>query len=272
MSLALEKKLVLPSGIELSYSEHGDRRGPALILLHGYTDSRRSFDPLTPHLPDWMRAIAISLRGHGDSTKARSRYDCREHAADMAQALDALAIDGAVIAGHSMSSMIAQRLALDLGDRVQGLILLGAFRTLGGNPAVEALREEIAKLGDPVDPGFVRAFQESTVCKPVPASFMSTVIEESLKVPAFVWRAALSAQLGDSFADELPRVRARAMVIWGDQDSITPYEEQLELTSALAHTELHVLRGVGHALHWEEPETVARLIARFVRRTQSAAA
>ena len=271
MSL-LEKTLVLPSGIELSYTEHGDRNGPALILLHGYTDSRRSFDPLTPHLPAWLRTIAFSLRGHGNSTKAPSAYRCSEHATDIAQAMDALAIRSAVVAGHSMSSMIAQRLALDLGGRVEGLILLGAFRTLAGNPAVEALHDEVMKMGDRVDPDFVRAFQESTVHKPVGPSFMSTVIEESCKVPAFVWRAALKAQLEESFTDELPRIAAPSLVIWGDRDAFMPYEEQLALTAALRRCELHVLPGAGHALHWEDPQTVAGLIARFTQRIQAAAA
>lgn len=270
--MSLKKTLVLPSGIELSYAEHGDRSGPALILLHGYTDSHRSFEPLVPHLPQALRTIAITLRGHGDSSKATSTYRFHEHVTDIAQAMDALAIERAIFAGHSMSSMIAQRLALDLEDRVQGLILLGAFRTLAGNPVVEALRDDVRKLGEPVDPDFVRAFQESTVCKPVPASFMSMVIGESLKVPAFVWHAAMRALLEESFAHELPRIRAKAMVIWGDRDGITSYDEQLELASSLPGAELHVLRGVGHALHWEEPETVAALITRFALRTQSAAA
>ena len=110
------------------------------------------------------------------------------------------------------------------------------------------------------------------MCKPVPDAFMRKVIEESMKLPAFVWRAALRSQMDESFASELPRIRAKAMLVWGERDAYFPYQEQLELAALLSHSELHVLRGVGHALHWEEPETVAGLLTRFVQSIPSIAA
>jgi pimeloyl-ACP methyl ester carboxylesterase len=68
-----------------------------------------------------------------------------------------------------------------------------------------------------------------------------------------------------------PRITAPTLVLWGDRDGIASHAEQLELTAAL-RAELHVLRGVGHALHWEDPETTAALIARFVERKAHPAA
>lgn len=262
----LEKTLILPGGLEISYAEQGDRSGPALLILHGYTDSFRGSSRLMAQLPDWIRTIALSLRGHGDSTKAISTYRTSEHATDIARVMDALALDSAVIAGHSMGSMIAQRFALDFSARVTGLALLGGFRTLRGNPMFDAFwNETLSTLTGPVDPELVRAFQTSTIGKPVPSSFLETVIAESLKVPAFVWRTAGLMHLEEDLSPEVARIQAKAMLVWGDQDSVVAYEEQLALAEALARAELHVLRGVGHAVHWEEPEAVAALLTRFVR-------
>jgi non-heme chloroperoxidase len=272
MTKTLEKILVLPSGLEISYTEQGDRTGPALIILHGYTDSFRGSSRLMAHLPDWLRTIAITLRGHGDSTKAISTYQTDEHARDVAAVMDALALDRAVIAGHSMGSMIAQRFAADFKERTAGLVLLGAFRTLRGNPVVEGLWDEaLSTLVDPVDPEFVRAFQTSTIEKPVPAAFLEMVIAESLKVPAFVWRAAARSQLDEDMAAADARISAPTMVLWGDRDGIATHEEQLALASTL-RAELHVLHGVGHALHWEDPEAIAALMTRFVEKAHPVAA
>jgi non-heme chloroperoxidase len=269
----LEKTLILPGGLEISYAEQGDRSGPALLILHGYTDSFRGSSRLMAQLPDWIRTIALTLRGHGDSTKAISTYRTGEHAADIAQVMDALAIDSAVIAGHSMGSMVAQRFAVDFGARVQGLALLGAFRTLRGNPAVEELwRDGISKLEGPVDRDFVRAFQESTLHKPVPSAFLSMVIDESMKVPAFVWRSALHAIMQEDLTPELAKITARTMLIWGDHDAFIPHADQLELALLLPRAELHVMRGIGHAPHWEDPEAVASMLARLVQSAQSVAA
>ena len=50
----------------------GGRGGVPVVMLHGVTDSWRSFEPVLPHLPDDIRAIAVTLRGHGDAPKPES--------------------------------------------------------------------------------------------------------------------------------------------------------------------------------------------------------
>jgi non-heme chloroperoxidase len=59
---------------------------------------------------------------------------------------------------------------------------------LVNNEGVMKAGEEMLALEDPISPEFVRAFQESTIHHPVPEEFLSTVVSESLKVPARVWR------------------------------------------------------------------------------------
>ena len=110
-----------------------------MLLLHGYTDSWRSFELILPHLPSSVRAIAPSQRGHGDADRPASGYGAADLAADAVALMDALGLDRAVVAGHSMGSLVAQRVALDHPGRVRGLVLLGAFATLRGNPAVREL-------------------------------------------------------------------------------------------------------------------------------------
>jgi hypothetical protein len=73
---------------------------------------------------------------------------------------------------------------------VLGLVLVGAFAALARNPDCVAFGEaSIAPLSDPIDPAFVRAFQESTLARSVPKAFLDRVVSESLKVPARVWKA-----------------------------------------------------------------------------------
>jgi non-heme chloroperoxidase len=272
MAKLQQTTLKLADGLQIAYAEHGDRAGPALVLIHGYTDSLHSQSRLIAQLPGWIRTIAITLRGHGDSSKVPSTFRMEEHAHDVARVLDALAVRHAVIAGHSLGSMVAQRFAIAFPERTIGLVLLGGFRTLRGSEVLEATwRETLQTLVDPVDPEMVRAFQMSTVERPVPAAFMDMVVDESLKVPAYVWRAAAKS-LEEDASRELDRIKVRTALIWGDRDGVASHEEQLALKAALRDADLHVLQGTGHAVHWEEPEAVATLIAHFVRGTQPIAA
>lgn len=261
------------AGLELSCVESGDPNGLPLVLLHGYTDSWRSFEPLLHRLPSSIRAVAISQRGHGDSAKPPSGYRIGDFAADLAAALDRLQLRRAVVLGHSMGSQVASRFTLDHPQRVAGLILIGAFRTLKDNPAVAELwRDAVADLADPVDPALVRAFQESTLATAVPPAFLDAVIAESLKAPAHVWRQALRGQMEEDLGIELRHVTAPTLILWGDQDGIAAREEQVALEVSIRTARSVVFEGIGHAPHWEAPERVAPEIAAFVAAVAKAAA
>ena len=68
------KAAELRGGLRIPYVEHGDRTGTPVLMLHGYTDSWRSFEPLLRHLPPGLRAIAPSQRGHGDAGRPAVGY------------------------------------------------------------------------------------------------------------------------------------------------------------------------------------------------------
>ncbi len=259
----LIKTVSLKSGIEVCYAERGDPAGAPLVLLPGYTDSLASFGPLVDALPPWIRTFSLSLRGHGDSTKPESSYDAGELAGDVAAFFDAMALDRAVVLGHSMGSLVARRFAAERPERTAGLVLIGSFLSTHDHPGVEELWRDVAGFRDPIDTAFVRAFQESTVAEPVPPSFLDMVVTESRKVPAHVWRSALAAMRREDHAEGLERIRATTLVVWGDRDAFSDRATQDALASAIPGARLTVLHGAGHAPHWERPSEVAALLAGF---------
>lgn len=253
-------------GIRLPYLESGDEDGLPLLLLHGYSDSMRSFDLLRPHLPPGLRAIALSQRGHGDADRPDAPYVPETYAADAIALLDALGVEQAVVLGHSMGSQTALRLALDHPERVLGVILIGGFSTIRGNPVVEELWDAVSALSDPVSPEFVDEFQRSTVARPVPEDFMALVVQESLKLPARVWKAVCRGQMDTDLLPELGWVSAPTLLLWGDRDAIIPRSMQDALAAAIPRVRLTILSGTGHAPHWEEPRRVAEEIEAFALR------
>jgi pimeloyl-ACP methyl ester carboxylesterase len=255
----------LPGRVKLSYVRAGDPSGIPVLLLHGVTDSWRSFEPVLPHLPASVNAIALSQRGHGDSERPRGGYRTRDYAADVAAGVDALGLDRPVVVGHSMGATNAQRFAIDHPDRLRGLVLAASFASYRRHPTVTDLCESVvARLEDPIDPAFVREFQEGTVARPVPAAFMDTVVRESLKVPARVWRATFGGFLEDDCVADLGRIRAPTLILWGDRDTLCRREDEDTLLHAIAGSRLVVYEGVGHAIHWEEPERFAADLVAFV--------
>jgi len=108
--------------------------GPVVVLLHGYPQSGVYWHKIAPSLAERYRVIIPDLRGYGDSVgpapdEANMLYSKRAMAGDVAQVLDALSEDGAMIVGHDRGGRVAYRFALDHPERTRKLAVLDMVPT-----------------------------------------------------------------------------------------------------------------------------------------------
>lgn len=252
----------LRSGIRLRYAHQGPVGAPALLLLHGYTDSWFSFSRVLPLLPNGVRVIVPDQRGHGDSDKPDSGYEMDQFADDAVELLDALNIKRAAVAGHSMGSFVAQRLAMRAPLRVSHLILAGSAAT-ARTEEVFALMAAVEIQLDPIGREFVKKFQLSTIHKPVPGVFLDTVIAESMKMPAKQWKAVLAALLREDWSRQLATIACPSLILWGVQDRVFKGVDQDLLMRGIPLAAMNVYAGIGHAIQWEAPDDFARDVTMF---------
>jgi pimeloyl-ACP methyl ester carboxylesterase len=254
----------LASGPRLHYVEQGDPSGAGLVFIHGWPDSWYSWSRVLPLLaPARCHAYAFDQRGFGDSERPADRYTLDDFAADVVAFLDAVGLAEATLVGHSFGSFVARRVAETRPERVAGLVLIGSAAT----PVNEVTREvqQIAQsLEDPLPVEFVREFQASTLHLPVPEPFFERLVAESLKAPARVWRSAFDNLLASDDADQLGRVAAPTLIIWGEHDGLFPREEQPLLAAAIPQARLTVYPETGHSPNWERPERVAADLEAFL--------
>lgn len=259
------RTIQLSSELALSYVDVGDPRATdVLVLLPGLSDSWRSYQRVLPYLPATIRTIAISQRGHGDSDKPPAGYSVSDYAADLGLLLDALALPRVVIAGHSSASLVARRFAHDHPTQVAGLILEGSFVSLGAHAA--AAGAMFSSLQDPVTREFVRDFAGGTFARPVPDAFVDAMVEESLKVPARVWRETFASLLEFDDSTELASLRVPTLIVGGDRDAIIDREATATLARSIPSSSLLIFEEVGHTPHWEDPQRFARDVVAFVER------
>lgn len=85
-------------------------------------------------------------------------------------------------------------------------------------------------------------------------------------MPARVWKAALGPYLEVDFLDEVSRIRAPTLLVWGDRDASATRDEQNALNVAIAGSWLvtYAGAGAGHSPHWEEPQRFAAQLVSFV--------
>lgn len=257
------RSLTLASGQTLEFLELGDSAGQPILFLHGYTDSLFSYSRIAPLMAPSYRAIYLSMRGHGKAARA-NEYAMETFARDAVEAMDALNIENAVVVGHSMGSIIAQKMALLYPKRVEALVLLGSAPSCSDNAVLSELMDYVNTLKDPIDPAFVLEFQASTVTAPVPKAFMDRVVKESLKLDAATWKEVLRQLMAVDHRKKLKEIDVPTLVMWGENDGVFGTSDQLYLGTHIPKAVLKLYPKTGHGLHWERPETVAADMQLFI--------
>lgn len=234
-----------------------------MVFVHGLSDSWWSFEPLLQRLPASLHGYAPTQRGHGDADRPPDGYTPEDFASDLVSFLDTVGIERTLLVGSSSGGVAARIVAGSHPDRISGLVLIGVPATLADKPAAAELNEAVQGLTDPVPREFVENLMSGIVTGPVARGLIETMIDESLKVPARVWKATLRGLLEADLRATLAGILVPTLVIWGDQDNILPRSDQQAILDAIHGARLLTYEGVGHVVHWEQRERVVADIAAF---------
>lgn len=268
----VRRSTLLPTGIHLAWLEMGDPDGEPVLMIHGYTDTSRSFlataEELDRRRPQ-LRLILPDLRGHGASSMpdparcAAAPERCFrpvDFAADLVALLDHLGIARAHLVGHSLGSMVAQQVAITRPERVDRLVLIGSTASTRGNAVARAFlldgllegtwRPAVEKRGRewpagawslaPADLGAGASgwIREQWVTEPAAApALLATIAEETERVALGAWIGSLRAllDLDPEHPARLATIAAPTLALWGTQDAIVPEDpDQSRLRAALA--------------------------------------
>jgi pimeloyl-ACP methyl ester carboxylesterase len=270
---ASKKTIALANGESLAYIDRGEHSGPAVVLIHGYTDNARDWVPMLPYLSKRYRLILVDIRGHGQSSKPECCYTRLDFAYDIKLLLDALGVQKADIVGHSLGSIIAQTFAEYWPERTAHVVLISST---GGSPPDRPKKlpqfdfaAEIRKLKEPIeaDSPFMIAWWDSPT--PVDPDFIRRQRKDAAGIPLRVWLAVLDQALpaNNVFGDlqsTLPRLKSPTLLIWGSKDPIMEEDVRQSLRDALPSAKVKIFDGLGHNPFWEDPRGVAEVVNAFL--------
>ncbi|MFC0771954.1 alpha/beta fold hydrolase [Terrimonas alba] len=261
------KTIKLSTGVTLEYAEQGDPDGEPVIFLHGITDSWHSFESTFKHLPASIHAFAVSQRGHGDSERPADGYTPKDFAADIADFIKQNKLGPVIIAGHSMGGVNAQQFALDYPQLTKGLVIIDSDPAMKENPGMPEFYHQVMQLKDPViDKQFMDEFQKSTLVKPIDPAYYELLVEEGLKVPTRVFKAALTGLINVDYTKDLEKITVPALIFWGDKDAFCLEKDQQVFIDNIRNAKLITYENTGHALHWEEPVRFATDLVNFINK------
>ena len=217
---------VASGGVTLRGDDDG--QGPAILLLHGLTATRRYVVHGSTALErDGYRVIAYDSRGHGESSPAPAPDDYRydQLADDAVRVLDDRGVAQAALVGMSMGAAVAAAVALGHPDRVQALVAVTPAQL--GVPAREPARwDRLAQgLEDGGPDGFVQAYGDPGV-DPSSLRLIHTVMRQRLSRhahPDAVADALRCTPRGAAFHGEqaIAGITCPALVV-GSRDRLDP--------------------------------------------------
>jgi 3-oxoadipate enol-lactonase len=242
---------------EIFYLKRGTG-GPALVCIHGAGGTHAHWGYQLRDLSDIAQVYTIDLPGHGRSAPP-GRSSIAGYGAALLALMDALEIERAALAGHSMGGAIGLSMALDAPKRVAGLGLVGAGGRMRVAPAIleglsgdrlATIRTIVAYSYAPGTPEQMRRRAEASYALCDPAVYR----EDYLACNAF-----------DVLA-RLHEIRCPAEVICGNADRMTPLKYSETLRDCIPGAVLVLVPGAGHMAPIEQPAAVSAALRELLLR------
>jgi len=261
------------NGVELEYEVTGS--GEAVLLISPVLAD--GFMPLVrePALVDRYQLIRYHKRGWVGSTHTPSPVSVADHASDAAAILDHLGVPRAHVAGHSSGAAVAAQLALDHPQTVQTLVLLelsllsvpsgGAFFQAAG-PAFEAYQDgepekALANFMSVVSGG------DWETCRALLDERLPGAVAQAVKDADTFFGVELPALAEWAFGPvQAAAIRCPVLSVLGAETQPLWVEVAEFLRTSLPGVEERTIDGVGHLLHVQRPQPVARAMADFLSR------
>lgn len=231
-----------------------------VVFVHGSGDNATCWQRQVAFLGE-ARALAIDLPGHGARAQESGPPEMivRDYALDVRQQIQEAGLVRPIVAGHSLGGAIALQLALEWGDELAGLMLIGTGARLRVLPALleAARRDQTGTLlqlrGLSQQPGDSPGFAPSKVTLPPLAE-------------GVLYRDLAACNIFDVMAD-LERITLPVLIVCGEQDVMTPPKYAEYLRAHLPRATLHMIPDSGHDIMRQQPEALNDAIGDWIQKT-----
>ena len=254
--------------VRLNYFVAGE--GTPVTLLHGFTQSGRSWKEVITTMPQGWRSVVPDLRGHGE-TRTRPGMECTMDGcvADLEMLWDHLGVERTHLVGYSMGGRLALHVAARKPERLLSLLTIGAHAGLEEDARVgrqlgdEALAQRIEKDG--LEP-FVKYWSALPLFAGLERrgpAFVAQLRAERMNNTVAGLACSLrgmGAGMMQPVWDDLARLTVPSTFVAGQLDHGYVASAR-RLAAAVPNGRVEVVQRSGHAVHQERPEAFARVLA-----------
>ncbi len=253
---------------EIYYEVHG--AGQDVLLIHPFPAHHGIWAPVAELLATRYRIILPDIRGLGQSTPGDGPATMEKHAGDLVRLLDALKVGKVVFAGNSIGGYIFFEFWRRYRERVSAVVLVD---TRAATDSDDARKNRLASAEDILNRG-TEPFIDAQLPKLMGESTLRNrpdKVAEAKKMMMQGSPAGIAAVLRGMAArpdsnSTLPTIDVPAMVICGEDDTVTAPVEVEGIHRAIRGSVFRRVAKAGHYAPFEQPEEVHRLMRDFLGR------
>lgn len=246
-------------GVRLAYRDEGPPGDLPLLFVHGWQAHGRIWVPLLAALTREHRVLIVDLRGFGASNSAPGPYSIETFAADLADLIDALGLDPAVVIGHSMGATVAQRLAIDRPEAIEALVLIAPVPASGIPYSPKLLDFLRGTAGKPEQAA--KWLDALTVTKQSPEA-RALLLEAAAATSAEVALESFASWQPGDFSVEAATIETPTLVLAPDRDR--PEFVRERVADIIAGSRFEIVAECGHYAPVDRPRELAARIETFV--------
>ena len=251
--------------------EQGDleaRANTPVVLLHGFPLSAAIWAPVTPWLEPHAWVITPDLPGFGGTPPLPGQVSMEAFAEWVVDLADDLELGCFFLGGHSMGGYIALALAEAFPDRLAGLIMVdsraAADTPEGASRRQAAMADIRTHGGGPFRDGFVTNLVGETTRRRRPEVVGELRAMAELAADEVLVACLEAMRVRPDRSGLLAALDIPALVLVGEEDTVTPPGEAQAMARLLPQAELALIPGSGHTPSLEQPEVTGRILARWV--------
>lgn len=250
-----------------------------IFLVHGFRGTHHGLLSLVAAMPD-VRFIAPDLPGFGDSSPLPRPHTLDAYAEWLQDALIQLDPAGtAIVLGHSFGSLIVARQVQRLRDRRIVLVNPISENALSGPERIgTAIAVGYYRLGAVLSAPLGQALLSSSLITRIMSEVMVTTRSPALRrwihdqhhryFSRFTGREVLleafQASVSDAVSAHAADFPPGTQLVVGECDAIAPLAASRRLHEAMPDSQLHIVGGVGHLIHYEAPLALARILREWL--------
>jgi pimeloyl-ACP methyl ester carboxylesterase len=241
----------------VTYRAAGDKRAPAIMLLHGMGSSSAGYRAQLAALSEHHRVIAWDAPGYGKSSPfAIGAPAATDYADALANLMSALGIVRATVVGSSWGSVIATAFAARYPSATRALVLSAPNIARGHLAGTDRyVAREVLMRSAAAQSTEARAAVVNALLAPNAGPLVRTLVSRLRDaVTATGWQHAVDMLFSTYTPSVVPSIRAPITIIAGSQDRLAPIDEHARPIHEAAHdSTLHVLDAIGHMPKLEAP-------------------